>query len=126
MNCGNAAVSWAWRSLMSGSRATRNRKSIFPLQPTGVGSKSGWTPTSNVPVEPAAVLAAESSLTATGLELVELELVSELLVPVLAGSPGPPENVDEASPLRAHADAVRTTSARRTGRRRSMGRPRLP
>jgi hypothetical protein len=37
-----------------------NKKSIFPWQPIGGGSKSGEVPTSHVPADAAAVLAASS------------------------------------------------------------------
>jgi hypothetical protein len=63
-----------------------NKKSIFPLQPTGVGSKSGGVPMSHVPADAAAVLAA-SSLAESSPVLVLPELLvlvlPELLVLVL-------------------------------------------
>jgi len=75
---------------------------------------------SNPPVDAAGVLAAESSLVPDPPALLVLVLV--LLVPELEPAPplvpgcGPLENVDDASPLRAHADA--STVARTYMKRR--------
>jgi hypothetical protein len=55
-----------------------NRKSIFPLQPTGVGSKSGGVPMSHVPADAAAVPAASSLV-----ESSPVLVLPELLVLVL-------------------------------------------
>ena len=79
MNCGNAAASCAWRYCIFAWREIKNRKSIFPLHPTGESlPKSGISPRSRTGSDVESELPLAEPLSSLVLVLPELPELLEL------------------------------------------------